>query len=166
MKAAIRTLALVTGFLLVGGLAVAAVATNRDATPEPVPALVVNAEGRTPGPSATPTPRSDDLRGNCDEPEHAGDLACRDGRGREDITGRGHDDRSGPSDDRSGPSEGSGPGSHDDGEHEDRSGPGPHDDRDDDSGRGSDDDRGDDDSGHGSDHDDRDDDSGHGSDDD
>lgn len=110
-------------------------------TPPPVPSGQIDWNRSTPSPPGrTPTPRtsSEDVKGNCDEPEHAGDPQCQgvgsgstSGSGTagpapapsptEDHRGRGGGDgggdggsNSGPGSGSSGSSGSSGPGGGDD----------------------------------------------------
>jgi len=107
MRNTMRAFAMVAALLLAGALGVAAIAA--DGGPSS-PSTVVT----TPEPSSSVS-IGDDVKGNCDEVEHADDPECRGSQEREDRHQDGIDD----GDNDSGPSEDSGPGNVDDDDHGD-----------------------------------------------
>jgi hypothetical protein len=142
MRKVLSMVAMIAAFALIVGLGVTAFAQGVGTSPN-VPTVTSIDD-----PSPSSDDPGDDVSGNCDEAEHAGDPECQ-------GVAPGDDDP--VDDDNSGPNENSGPGNADDDDSDDdNSGSGSEDDSDDDS---DDDDSDDDDSGSDSDDDSDDDDS-------
>jgi hypothetical protein len=128
MRKTIRALALLGAVLLVLGVGVAAIAANSG--PSPSPTAVTTTDLPTPEESAAPS--FDDVKGNCDEVEHADDPGCQGIQTPDEgsVAGRNETD---DDEDRSGPSANSGPASLDDdtedeADHEDEDDSAEHDD--------------------------------------
>ncbi len=124
MKNTIRIGAIIGALIVVAALGVSAFAAGTgDPSRSPrTPSAGVDSRTMSPGAPA----RHDavqEVRGNCDEAEHANDPACQGGSmaGMDDNSGPGDDDADEIGDDSSGPSENEGPGNMDDDQGDDQS---------------------------------------------